>query len=92
MTTLLPNLVQNISTGFEASREGCFLWATDAVIREFAEGSEYVEQTTSDAVYQFFEQQVVLFLRILNDLTPEQLPDSMWAGLLFVYRISWKNG
>ncbi|KAK2787716.1 Nuclear import receptor [Emmonsiellopsis sp. PD_33] len=75
MIPLLPNLAQSISAGFEASREGCFLWATDAVIREFSDGAEYVDQTTSDAVYQFFEQQVVLFLRILNDLPPSHLPD-----------------
>lgn len=75
MTPLLPNLAQSISAGFEASREGCFLWATDAILREFSTGAEYVEQSTSDAVYQFFEQQAVVFLRILNDLTPQQLPD-----------------
>ncbi|PGH35900.1 transportin-3 [[Emmonsia] crescens] len=75
MTPLLPSLAQSISAGFEASKEGCFLWATDAVIREFSDGAEYVDQATSDAVYQFFEQQVVLFLRILNDLPPQHLPD-----------------
>jgi transportin-3 len=78
MTPLLPSLAQSMSAGFEASREGCFLWATDAIIREFFDGADYVDQTTSDAVYQFFEHQVVLFLRILNDLPPDHLPDSMW--------------
>ena len=76
MIPLLPSLAQSISAGFEASKEGCFLWATDAVIREFSEGAEYVDQTTSNAVYQFFEQQAVLFLRILNDLPPQCVPDS----------------
>jgi len=76
MIPLLPSLAQSILAGFEASKEGCFLWATDAVIREFSEGAEYVDQTTSNAVYQFFEQQAVLFLRILNDLPPEYVPDS----------------
>lgn len=76
MIPLLPTLAQSISAGFEASREGCFLWATDAVVREFSTGAEYVDQATSDAVYQFFEQQVIQFLRILNDLPPNHLPDS----------------
>lgn len=76
MAPLLPALAQSISAGFEASREGCFLWATDAVVREFSDGAEYVDEATSSAVYQFFEQQVVVFLRILNDLPPEHLPDS----------------
>lgn len=76
MTPLLPTLAQTISAGFEASREGCFLWATAAIVREFSDGAEYVDPATSDAVYQFFEQQTILFLRILNDLPPEHLPDS----------------
>lgn len=75
MIPLLPTLAQSIANGFEASREGCFLWATDAVVREFSEGAEYVAQATSDAVFKFYEQQAVVFLRILNDLTPENLPD-----------------
>ncbi|KAM5497216.1 Nuclear import receptor [Microsporum canis] len=75
MTPLLPALAQSISSGFEASREGCFLWATDAIVREFSAGAELVDNPTSVAVYQFFEEQVVLFLRILNDLPPEHLPD-----------------
>ncbi|RMJ24653.1 hypothetical protein PHISP_04458 [Aspergillus sp. HF37] len=75
MIPLLPTLAQNIASGFEASREGCFLWATDAVVREFSEGGEYVDRSTSGAVFQFYEQQAVAFLRILNDLPPEQLPD-----------------
>ncbi|KUL85418.1 hypothetical protein ZTR_06966 [Talaromyces verruculosus] len=75
MIPLLPSLAQSLAAGFEGSREGCFLWATDAVVREFAEGAELVDATTSQAVYQFFEQQSVAFLRILNELPPEQLPD-----------------
>ncbi|OXV07638.1 hypothetical protein Egran_04593 [Elaphomyces granulatus] len=75
MIPLLPSLAQSIAAGFQASKEGCFLWATDAVIREFSEGAEHVDRATSDAVYQFFEQQAVTFLRILSDLPPEHLPD-----------------
>lgn len=75
MIPLLPSLAQSLAAGFEASREGCFLWATDAVVREFADGAELVDTPTSQAVYQFFEQQGLAFLRILNELPPEQLPD-----------------
>jgi transportin-3 len=75
MAPLLPTLAQNLAHGFQASRQGCFLWATDAIIREFSEGAEYVDQNTSEAVYQFYEQQVVVFLRILNELSPTELPD-----------------
>ncbi|OJJ80789.1 nuclear import receptor MTR10 [Aspergillus glaucus CBS 516.65] len=75
MIPLLPTLAQSMASGFEASREGCFLWATDAVVREFSEGAELVDHSTSSAVFQFYEQQAISFLRILNDLPPEQLPD-----------------
>lgn len=75
MVPLLPTLAHDLSTGFQASHEGCYLWATDAIVREFSEGAEFVDQTTSDAVYQFFEQQSVAFLRILNELPPQDLPD-----------------
>ena len=82
MIPLLPTLAQSIASGFEASREGCFLWATDAVVREFSEGADYVDRSTSAAVFQFYEQQAVAFLRILNDLPPEQLPDGMYFSEL----------
>jgi transportin-3 len=75
MIPLLPTLAQSLAAGFAASREGCFLWATDAVVREFSDGAEHVDRATSDAVYQFYEQQSISFLRILNDLPPDHLPD-----------------
>lgn len=75
MISLLPPLAQSIANGFEASREGCFLWVTSAVVREFSDGVEYVDQSTSDEVFKFYEQQATAFLRILNDLPPENLPD-----------------
>jgi transportin-3 len=75
MAPLLPTLAQNLAHGFQASRQGCFLWATDAIIREFSDGAELVGQSTSEAVYQFYEQQVVVFLRILSELPATELPD-----------------
>lgn len=80
MIPLLPTLAQSLASGFELSREGCFLWATDAIIREFADGAEYVDLPTSEAVYQFFEQQALVFLRILNELPPQNLPDGKFGG------------
>ena len=72
---LLPTLAQQLAIGFENSRQGCFLWATDAVLREFANGAEFVDAGTSQAIYNFFEQQALSFLRIMNDLPPSDLPD-----------------
>ena len=72
---LLPKLAQQLASGFENSKQGCFLWATDSVLREFANGAEFVDATTSQHIYSFFEQQALAFLRIMNDLPPNQLPD-----------------
>jgi len=72
---LLGELATNIAQGFEASRQGCFLWATDAVIREFSFGAEDVDQNTSESVFSFFAQQATVFFRILSDLPPAELPD-----------------
>ncbi|KAL8952278.1 MAG: hypothetical protein Q9222_001809 [Ikaeria aurantiellina] len=72
---LLPTLAQQLASGFENSRQGCFLWATDSVLREFAVGTEFVDAATSQAIYSFFEQQALAFLRIMNDLPAEDLPD-----------------
>ncbi|KAI5289164.1 Nuclear import receptor [Ascosphaera aggregata] len=72
---LLPALATSLSAGFETCREGCFLWATDAVLREFSGDLEPIPEETTNAAYQFFEQQAVHFLRILNDLPPTHLPD-----------------
>ncbi|WPG99418.1 Hypothetical protein R9X50_00223200 [Acrodontium crateriforme] len=72
---LLPQLADKLSAGFTASRQGCFLWATDSIVREFSDVSEIVSQSTTDAIYTFYEQQATTFLRALNDLPPEELPD-----------------
>ncbi|MCJ1422658.1 Nuclear import receptor [Sticta canariensis] len=72
---LLPSLAQQLASGFENSRQGCFLWATDSVLREFATGAEFVDDATSQAIYSFFERQALAFLRIMNDLPPSDLPD-----------------
>lgn len=75
MAPLLPELADKLATGFKASKQGCFLWATDSIVREFSEGVEHVDETTTNAIFQFYEQQSNTFLTIMNDLPPEELPD-----------------
>ena len=72
---LLPILAPQLAAGFQNTRQGCFLWATDSVLREFANGAEFVDASTSENIYHFFEQQAIAFLRIMNDLPPDDLPD-----------------
>lgn len=75
MAPLLGDLATAIAEGYQASKQGCFLWATDAVIREFSHGAEFVDQSTSDNVFAFFAQQATVFFRILSDLDAVELPD-----------------
>jgi len=75
MIPLLPQLAEILASGFTTSRQGCFLWATDSIVREFSSGAEHVDNSTSDAIFHFFEQQTVTFLTALSDLTPDDLPD-----------------
>ena len=79
---LLPALAQQLATGFQTTRQGCFLWATDSVLREFAEGAEFVDPATSQNIYKFFEQQALAFLHIMNDLPPQDLPDGKFNFLM----------
>ncbi|QIX00197.1 hypothetical protein AMS68_005714 [Peltaster fructicola] len=72
---LLHEMAAKLSAGFQASRQGCFLWATDSIVREFSDPSVYVPQSTADAIFSFYEQQATTFMRMLNDLPPEELPD-----------------
>jgi transportin-3 len=79
----LPELADKLAACFTASRQGCFLWASDAIIREFSEGAEFVDEATSLAIYRFFEQQALTMLRALNDVPPADLPDGKGDALTF---------
>ena len=75
MRPLLPDLAAKLTAGFDTSRQGCFLWATASIVREFSQGMDEVDPSLANNVYQFYEQQAKTFLRILSDLPPEELPD-----------------
>jgi transportin-3 len=75
MAPLLPKMAEKLSTGFSTSRQGCFLWVTSAILREFSEDRESVDENTTEAIYQFFETQATNMLRMMNELPPAELPD-----------------
>lgn len=75
MRPLLPDLATKLTAGFASSRQGCFLWATASIVREFSQGVDEVDPALANDVYQFYEQQARTFLKILSDLPPEELPD-----------------
>jgi transportin-3 len=75
MTPMLPQMANKLARGFSASREGCFLWVTAAILREFSEDREHVDPQITDSIYTFFEAQTTSFLRVMTDLQPKELPD-----------------
>ena len=75
MAPMLPIMANKLASGFEASRQGCFLWVTSAILREFSEDREHVDEQTTEAIYAFFEAQSTNMMRMMNDLPPRDLPD-----------------
>ena len=72
---MLPEMANKLAIGFNNSREGCFLWVTSSILREFSEDREHVDQATTDNIYTFFEAQATTFLRVMTELEPKELPD-----------------
>ena len=75
MAPILPDLANKLAVGFATSKQGCFLWATGAILREFSEDREHVDDNTTNSIYAFFETQATSVLRILSDLDPKDVPD-----------------
>lgn len=74
MLPLLPQMATKLVACFEKSNQGCFLWVTGAVIREFAD-EEYVDEATRNSIYQFLEHQCLTMFRLLNKTSPTEIPD-----------------
>ena len=79
MLPLLPPLAEKLVYCFEKSHQGCFLWVSGAIVREFVD-DELVDDSTKQAVYNFLERQCVSMFRILNGNRPEDMPDGKDAG------------
>ncbi len=75
MAPMLAVMANKLAEGFAASKQGCFLWVTGAILREFSEDREHVDEATTENIYVFFEAQATNVLRIMSDLPPADLPD-----------------
>ncbi|KAI1112778.1 exportin 1-like protein [Nemania sp. NC0429] len=75
MAPILPAMANELASGFANSRQGCFLWVTGAILREFSDDREQVDAAMSEGIYTFFEAQSTNVLRFLSNLTPQELPD-----------------
>jgi transportin-3 len=75
ITPLLGPMANKLAEGFSKSKQGCFLWATSAILREFSEDREHVDDRITEDIYVFFEAQATNVLRTMSDLPPIDLPD-----------------
>ncbi|KAL8302404.1 hypothetical protein RB597_002655 [Gaeumannomyces tritici] len=75
MTPILTPMAEKLANGFQASRQGCFLWVTGAILREFSEEREHVPDSISEGIYSFFEAQATSVLRVLHGLPAAEVPD-----------------
>ena len=74
MLPLLPEVANKLTTSFEKSHQGIFLWVSGTVIREFGD-EEFTSLATRNSVYQFLEQQCLSMFRLLNVTRPQDIPD-----------------
>ncbi|PHH71370.1 hypothetical protein CDD82_6550 [Ophiocordyceps australis] len=72
---LLPAMANKLANSFNTSTEGCFLWVTSSILREFSEDREHVNQAMTNDIYVFFENQTTTFLRVMAHLEPRDHPD-----------------
>jgi transportin-3 len=75
MAPLLGPMAEKLAEGFTKSNQGCFLWVTGAVLREFSEDREHTDDTVADHIYVFFEAQATSVLRVMSSLPAYELPD-----------------
>ncbi|OTB05452.1 hypothetical protein M426DRAFT_319720 [Hypoxylon sp. CI-4A] len=75
MAPILPDMANQLANGFATSKQGCFLWVTGAILREFSDDREHVESTMTEHIYGFFEAQSRNVLRFITEVPPEDLPD-----------------
>lgn len=93
MSPLLPTMANKLATGFATSKQGCFLWVTSAILREFSEDRDHVDEQTTEAIYSFFEEQSKTTLRTMSSLPPKDVPDiiedfyRLLIDALYVYLI-----
>lgn len=76
MQPLVGDMATKLVAGFRATRQGCFLWTSDSILREFTEDADPpADASIVRSVFKFYEEQARTFLRALNDVPPDEVPD-----------------
>ncbi|KAK8090951.1 hypothetical protein PG994_000456 [Apiospora phragmitis] len=66
---------QQTGTRFPELKTGLFPLGNSAILREFSDDREHVDQSITDSIYTFFEAQATNVLRFISELSPQELPD-----------------
>lgn len=74
MLPLLPALAEKLVLCFQKAPQGCFLWVSGAIVREFGD-DDSTDENTRLAVYQFLHQQCLHMFNALNGSRPEDQPE-----------------
>ncbi|KAI0140097.1 ARM repeat-containing protein [Hypoxylon sp. NC0597] len=75
MAPVLPDMANQLASGFARSRQGCFLWVTGAILREFSDDREHVDPAMTEDIYVFFDAQATNVLRFITEVPSQDLPD-----------------
>ena len=70
---LLAPMAEKLVTSFEDYGYGCFLWASGAIVRQFAH--EEIDDETKFAIWQFVERQCLNAFNLLGKNKPNDIPD-----------------
>lgn len=101
LAPLLPSIANTLVAEFEKSHYGSYLWASGAVLREFADEIDTpVPEETLEAIWQFSYRQCASFFVYLSSLgSPNDVPDLIedfyrFSGdvlMFFPYRLITSN-
>jgi transportin-3 len=71
---LLPAIAEKLAAEFATYKQGCYLWASGACVREFSD-PQHNSGETVDAVWAFVEGQSVGMFKLLSTTAPASIPD-----------------
>jgi transportin-3 len=83
MLPLLPQVAHKLTTSFEKSHQGIFLWVSGTVIREFGD-EEFTDEQTRNSVVEFLNQQCLSMFRLLNNTHPKEIPDGLFSTAILL--------
>jgi transportin-3 len=76
---LLAPMAEILVSSFEKYENGCFLWASGAIVRQF--GHEEISDEVKHGIWAFVETQCINTFRVLEKNKPNDIPDRTFLSL-----------